>query len=284
MTNMNNNQENTLLQLRSKIDKIDNQIIGLLNDRMAVIEEVAGYKKSIQEKFFVKSAREADMIKALILKANPAIPKSTIVNIWRKIITSSNCLEQKLKIAIHNPSKINDYQYLVREYYGDFVPLFAHDSISNIVAEIEQNEVQIGVFALPVNGQNNHENWWINLANNQSGIRVFAKIPFIGESPHQLVAVAIKEPEKSAEDKTLLVMEVGKETSKHQIEETLNKAKFDAKILQSAKLESIDNITFYLVELEGFFDQTDKKIIELSKSTIKPFVKVLGHFAKTISS
>jgi hypothetical protein len=222
------------------------------------------------------------MIKALVAKADPKIPKSTIVNIWRKIITSANCLEQTLKIAIHNPNKIIDYSYLVREYYGDFVPLTFHDSVNNVVLALEKDEAQIGIFALPKSVENKTENWWINLANNRSGIKVFAKIPFIGESSYNLVAVAKKESEKSEDDKTLLSVEIDKKITKYQIDDALKATKLKFKILQSANIDQINNISFYLVEIDGFFDEKSAEIIKFSNSEIKPFVKVLGHFAKGI--
>ncbi len=278
----NNSKQNPLLQLRSRIDEIDNNLINLLNQRMEIIREVAAYKNSIKENFFIKSSREADMIKALLIKADSSIPKSAIVNIWRKIITSANVFEQKLTIAIHNPDKIVDYQYLVREYYGDFVPLVFHDSTSHIVSEIEKNECQIGIFALPNDGQAKIENWWVNLANNKSGIKVFARIPFIGTSPYNLVAIAIKKAEQSKDDQTLLTIEISNEFSAKQTEEALNETNLKFKILQLAKLEQIQNVNFYLVEVDGFFEENSPEIIELSGNKIKPFIKVLGHFAKPL--
>ena len=280
----NNSNQNPLLQLRSQIDIIDDQIISLINQRMGVVEQVADYKKSINESFFIKSARETDMIKDLIKKSDTRIPKSTIVNIWRKIITSSNCLEQKLQIAIHNPNKIIDYNYLVKEYYGDFVPTTSHDSVNNVVSEIEKNQAQIGIFALPKFGQNKAENWWINLANNQSGIRVFAHIPLIANTEHSLIAVAKKEPEQSSDDRTLLAVEINKEVSKYHLEETLKELGFEFKILQSTTLGQINNITFYLVEISGFFDEQSIGISNLSNSKIKPFIKIIGHFATPITN
>lgn len=273
---------NKLLELRSRIDDIDNQVIDLFNKRMQIIREVAEYKNSVNEKFFIRSAREADMIKNLVKKADPAFPKSTIVNIWRKIITSSNVLEQKINIAVHNPEKIPDYQYLIKEYYGDFVPLSFFDSASHIVTEIEKGKAQIGIFALPCDKQNKVEKWWISLINNKSGIRVFAKIPFIGESSYDLVAVAIKEPEKSEEDQTLIAIETNSLFSKNQVEESFKKSGLKFRILKSDKLEQINNVHFHLVEVEGFFTDESSEIKSLSKSEIKPFVKILGHFAKTI--
>jgi chorismate mutase len=280
----NNNNQNQLLQLRSQIDVIDNQIISLLNQRMGIVGQVATYKKSINESFFIKSARESDMIKDLIKKTNPTIPKSTIVNIWRKIITSSNCLEQNLNIAIHNPNKIVDYNYLVKEYYGDFVPTTSHDSVNSVISEIEKGRAQIGVFVLPKFGQNKLDNWWINLANNQSEIKVFAHIPMIANSEHSLVAVAKKKPEQSNDDKTLLSVEITKEVSKYYLEETLKELGFEFRILQSTTLEQVSNITFYLIEILGFIDKESAIINNLSKSKIKPFIKIIGHFANPIDN
>ena len=66
----NKNSSTTLQDLRSEIDKIDNQMIELLGQRMAIVSRVGELKKNNNEKFFIKSNREADMIKDLIKKIN----------------------------------------------------------------------------------------------------------------------------------------------------------------------------------------------------------------------
>lgn len=286
---MKNNNQNPLLELRGQIDNIDDQIINLLGKRMRVIAEVATYKKSINEKFFIRSAREADMIKALVKKTAGTLPQSTIVNMWRKIITSANVLEQNLNIVIHNPNKIADYGYLIKEYYGDFVPTITHDSATNVIAEIERDNGKIGIFALPsLNSKNDDDqNWWINFANNQSGMRVFAKIPFIQyknqDSPiSNLVAVAIKDEEASQDDKTLLSIEVSKHISKSQINSALKESGLQGQILKSAQLEAVEDVTFCLLELNGFFNQKSEAIIKFSKNKIKPYIKVIGHYPTPI--
>lgn len=292
-----NQQDKALQAFRNEIDKIDDQIISLLQQRMEVISQVAELKKSNQEKFFIRSAREADMIKNLIKKAGPNFPQSLIVNIWRRIITAANMHEQPLRIAIHNPKNISDYEYLVREYYSDIVPVANFDSASSAVMELEKNAAQIAIFALPQNQYDEHdgkedikENWWITLANNHLGLRVFAKIPFIKNSSAfssetrnhnaiELVAVAAKEPEKSNSDNSLLYVEVSKEISKGQLLSSLKEQGFVAKILKSAKIQQFDGVVFYLVELEGFYLENDPAITAFTKNKIKPFAKILGHFA-----
>ena len=295
----NKTSESALLALRDEIDVVDNKIIELLGNRMQIINRVGELKKNSNEKFFIRSSREADMIKDLIKKSNSAFPKTAIVSIWRKIIAAANMCEQKLKIVIHNPKNISDYFYLVREYYCDSAPIISHDSTTNIVAEIEKGEAQIGIFALPQlsrdesdKKENANENWWISLANNKSGIKVFAKIPFVESENEQddindeisLVAVAIKPAEKSSEDNSLLYVEVKKEISRSQILSALVEQGLIAKILKTVKLPQIDDVVFYLVELGGFHADEDVAIKNFSKSKIKPYAKLLGSYAVPVKT
>ncbi|MBM5782230.1 MAG: chorismate mutase [Pelagibacterales bacterium] len=296
MENQHNKSDDALLILRQEIDKIDNQIIKLLSQRMEVVKQVGELKKNNNEKFFIRANREADMIKDLIKKTDSSFPKSVIVNIWRKIIASANMTEQSLNIVIHNPKNIADYPYLVKDYYNQEIPISLNDSVTKIVQEIESNQVQIAAFALPKGEVDNNdkldisENWWINLANNKLGIRVFAKIPFIEIADKKLeiscdvnlVLVASKEPEKSSQDNSLLYLEVAKDFSKSEVLLALSNGGFESKILKSVRLPQIDNVVFYLVEVRGFYVSESQEIKELSKSKPRPFVKVLGNYATPI--
>jgi hypothetical protein len=202
--------------------------------------------------------------------------------------------EQTLRIAIHNPKNISDYEYLVKEFYSDVTPILTFDSATNVVAAIEKDDVQIGIFALPseedsAQKEDSSENWWINLANNRLGLRVFALIPFVEFSAQEknfeairLVATAIKNPEKSSDDNSLLYVEVNKEISRAQLLSALKEQGLEAKILKSVKLQQVEGIVFYLLELRGFYLEEDVVIKNFSKSKIKPYVKVLGHYAAPI--
>jgi chorismate mutase len=293
---MSENQQNKKLALfREQIDEIDLKILNLLKDRMMVIKDVGELKKSYNEKFYIRSNREADMIKNLVNLAEDKFPKSSIINIWRKIITTANMNEQALRIAIHNPRNITDYTYLVREYYNNDVPIINYDSANSVVAELENQQAQIGIFALPDSiddfdkKEDTKENWWISLANNRIGLKVFAKIPFVefaqkdkNSNSIQLVATAIKEAEKSSCDKSLITIETSKEISKSAILSALKEVGLEGKILKSTQVMQFDGIKFHLIEIEGFYLENDAVFKKLSQSKIKPFIKVLGHFAQTI--
>ena len=203
--------------------------------------------------------------------------------------------EQALRIAIHNPRNITDYTYLVREYYNNDVPIINYDSANSVVAELENQQAQIGIFALPDSNEDfdkkedTKENWWISLANNRIGLKVFAKIPFVefaqkdkNSNSIQLVAVAIKEAEKSISDKTLITIETGKEVNKSAILSAFKEVGLEGKILKSAQVMQFDGIKFHLIEIDGFHLENDDVFKKLSQSKIKPFIKVLGHFPQTI--
>jgi chorismate mutase len=172
--------EPALLALREDIDKIDDQIISLLQARMEIVSKVGEFKKVNQEKFFIRSNREADMIKDLVAKSRGSLSAITVISIWRKIITAANMHEQPLAIAICNPQKLPDYAYLVKSYYNDLVPICDFDNAKNTILELEKGEAQIAIFADPQFDNNQKsENWWIDLAKKCDDLQVFAKIPFV---------------------------------------------------------------------------------------------------------
>lgn len=290
---MSQNQQNkpyeaSLNQCRSEINTIDEQILDLLSKRIRVVEKVREIKEEKQEKFFIKSGREGDMMKDLLKKADKLLPPSTIISIWRKIITSSNMLEQSLKIALHNPKNSCHFDFLLREYYSELVPIITHDSVNNIVSEIEKNNAQIAIFEIPQISEeiNNNEEWWINLANNKSGLKVFAQIPAAkyknNENQIKLAALAIKEVEKSKEDNSLFCIELDKSISRAQLQNSLKECNIKAKIIKTSYLKQVNDIVFYLIETEGFYDEESDEIANLKESKIRPFIKFLGCYPSTI--
>ncbi len=174
---------------------------------------------------------------------------------------------------------------MLREYYSDALPIISHDSINNVVLEIEKNNAQIAVFALPkASDAANGEEWWINLANNKMNLKIFAQIPFM-QTNHEaviLLALAIKEAEQSQADKSLFCIEIDKNHSRGALLGALQESGIPAKILKTTKLKQIDDIVFYLVEADGFFDENSKNLQQLQNCAIRPFVKVLGHYPVAI--
>ncbi len=183
-----------LKDLRKEIDAIDEQLISLLKQRMKVVKRVGALKKKDDIKFFIRSAREADMIKNLLKKSGKNLPKSLVVDIWRKLITAANMYEQPLHIASQHPEQ----EILLREYYNSEVPITHFKKAKDVIYALENEEALIGIFALP---PHHKEEWWKILPEH---LCVFTQIPFVAKSEIKLVAIAAKEPEKSNNDITLV--------------------------------------------------------------------------------
>ena len=292
---MTENQHNKNIQiLRDEIDAIDKQIIELIKSRMFIIPRVSEFKKNNDEKFYIKSAREADMIKNLVSKVEGSYLKQAVASIWRKIICVANMEEQVLKIGIHNPRSISDYEYLVKDHFLAQANISNFDSATNLIAEMQNGSINIGVFLLPSDNDDFdkkdsfQENWWINMANNQIGLKIYCKIPFVEFSSNKkmsnisLVATAIKSPEQSMQDSTVICLEANSQYSKSQIIALFKDNNLNAKILKSVKIQQLLGIVFYLIELDGFYLEGDINLKKLSQSNTKPFIKVLGHFPTPI--
>lgn len=285
------NQENkafakTLLQLRDKIDKIDLLILDLLEQRLDVVKNVKNLKEDHDDRFFIKSAREGDMIKELIKKSAKKLPATLIIDIWRKIISFSNHLEQPINIALHNPDNKTELKHIVQSYYNNIIPIANYNSSSSVIMEIEAKKSQIAVFSLPKNrGDDSLSDWWITLANNTSGIKAFAKIPLIQDSTeHDLVALAIKVVERSAQDTSLLCVEISRETTENQFLADLAANFTNFAVLKSIKSEKINkNATFYLVEVNNFLDNDSEELVNFNSSKSKPYVKILGVYPTQIN-
>lgn len=186
-----------LENFRKEIDTIDEQLISLLKQRMKVVKKVGALKKKNDEKFFIRSARESDMIKNLIKKAGKNLPESLVVNVWRKLITAANMCEQPLTLAATNP----EHETLIREFYSSDVPLKFFKKNSEVISALKSGKALIGIFAL-----SDAKDWCEKLPEN---FYIFARIPFSGKSKIKLVAVAEKKPEKSKDDVTLVLTKSG---------------------------------------------------------------------------
>ena len=77
-----------LNSLRNKIDKIDNEIIDLLNDRFDVVKEIGEYKKEnnipVEDKI-----REEIILQILDTKLSDSPYKEEIKNIYKELFTQS---------------------------------------------------------------------------------------------------------------------------------------------------------------------------------------------------
>lgn len=87
-----------LLELREEIDRIDNQIVSLYEERMKISEQVAEYKISTGKKVFDKE-RETQKLDALSKKASNEFMKHGIIELFEQIMSVSRKKQYQLLSA-----------------------------------------------------------------------------------------------------------------------------------------------------------------------------------------
>ena len=87
-----------LLELRKKIDQLDDKLVDLLNERARIVIEVGNIKKTEKLDFHVPG-REREILERLAGRNKGPFPQDTLRAVYREILSSSLSLERPLKVA-----------------------------------------------------------------------------------------------------------------------------------------------------------------------------------------
>ena len=146
---------NKINGLRKKIDKIDLQILNLLNKRSKIAENIGKEKKS---KNLFRPERQASILKNL-LNCNNEIKPSLILAFWRSIFLSQINIQGGIKLIISRSiAKAN-----IKTIYD----YFSHDvditTINNIKTALEKLTIEENtLLILPYPSNKEKSKWWFN--------------------------------------------------------------------------------------------------------------------------
>ena len=182
-------EDSKLLELRNKIDAIDQEMLKLLSARSDIVLEVGKHKGDNNGNNFIRSGREAKMLRELCAKSNK-FPKPAIRALWRNIISASLSLESGLKVALPAHSNLQLHKVII-EYFGSFTEYKEYASDEEILNSIDK--YTIGIFTL-------QSGWWLKLGEpSHQNLKIFAKL---GDG---IFAVARLQTETSDDDVTLAI-------------------------------------------------------------------------------
>jgi len=136
-----------LKELRLKIDKIDQQILHLLNGRAKLAKRVGEVKKKLGLEVHAPE-REKEIINRMI-KLNKEVygeefPTEAILHIYREIISACLSLEKELRIAYLGPKATFTHQAAL-EYFGFSAHYVPVSTIGDVFREVELGRVDYGV-------------------------------------------------------------------------------------------------------------------------------------------
>ncbi len=139
----------SLRSLRSQIDKLDVQILKLVNERAELAGEIGQLKNDNGEEVF-SPAREEEVLKNVIElneKHGGPLDNNTIRAIFREIMSGSRALQKVIKVAFLGPEY--SFSHLAAlERFGSAVEFMGVGTIATVFEEVERGHVDFGVVPL----------------------------------------------------------------------------------------------------------------------------------------
>lgn len=137
-------------KLRKNIDKLDNEILEMLNRRSEIVIKV-GHIKRTQKSRFYKPNRERQILERLTSGNKGPFPNDALKAIYREILSASVSLEEPLKVSCLGPLATFTHLAAVRHFGSSaaFVPV---DSIKKVFENVESGKAEYGV--VPIENSN----------------------------------------------------------------------------------------------------------------------------------
>ncbi|MBM4155855.1 MAG: prephenate dehydratase [Lentisphaerae bacterium] len=130
-------------ELRDRIDKLDRQLVELLNERTRVAIEIGRSKRETGGSIFAPDREKQVFERTQGCNEGP-LPDESLQAIYREIMSASISLQQPLKIAFLGPPATFTHQ-AARQRFGASVKYLSCDTISDVFTWVEKGYADYGV-------------------------------------------------------------------------------------------------------------------------------------------
>jgi chorismate mutase/prephenate dehydratase len=130
---------------RKEIDRIDDEILRLLNERSKSVIEIGKLKKQKDADANLHTpAREAAIIDRLMRQSQGPFPTDAIRSVYREIMSASLSLEGPQKVAYLGPRATFTHMACMQKFgsSAQYVPV---NSIKDVFSEVERGRAHFGV-------------------------------------------------------------------------------------------------------------------------------------------
>lgn len=133
----------SLATLREQIDRLDAQILTLINRRARLASRIGHAKRQDGASTYVPG-RERQIFARLATINRGPLSNEAVQSIYREIISASRALEQQFRIAYFGPEA--SYTHMAaREQFGSQAVFVPSATIPQVFAEVERGEADYGV-------------------------------------------------------------------------------------------------------------------------------------------
>lgn len=139
-----------LNKLRDKIDKIDEQILNLLNKRGSVVLNIGRIKRKEKSRFH-SPEREKEILHRLTSRNKGPFPNNALKTIFREILSASLSMEEPLRVACFG--SLASFTHLAAmRHFGSSAHFLPVEGIKNVFESVYSGVAEYGV--VPVENSN----------------------------------------------------------------------------------------------------------------------------------
>ncbi|MFA5058132.1 MAG: prephenate dehydratase [Opitutaceae bacterium] len=135
-----------LESLRRKIDHLDRQIVGLLNQRLALASEIGRLKRRKDGRIYV-AEREDQVLRKVCAQNRGPMKDAALRAIYREVMSAAIALEKPLLVAYLGPEATNSHQAAMKKF-GASVDYHGMATIADIFTAVEKGEADCGVIPI----------------------------------------------------------------------------------------------------------------------------------------
>ncbi len=135
-----------LAQLRDEIDRLDRQLLQLLNDRAKVAEQVGEVKKREGSAFF-RPDRVAQVIEKIKANNPGPLKGEHVAAVWREIMSACLALESPQRVAVLGPAGTFCEQAAI-EYFGGAADFLYCNNFDEVFHATAAGSAQYGVVGI----------------------------------------------------------------------------------------------------------------------------------------
>jgi chorismate mutase/prephenate dehydratase len=135
-----------LRQLRSQIDKLDLQILKMINERAQCAAEIGRLKTEAGAEVF-SPAREEEVLQNVLNANKGPLDAQTVRAIFRELMSGSRALQRVLKVAYLGPEYSFSHLAAI-ERFGTAVDFLRVGSIAAVFEEVQRGHADHGVVPL----------------------------------------------------------------------------------------------------------------------------------------
>lgn len=151
-TKMTNQPRTRLAELRADLDRIDDQILNLIEERLAASGAIAGAKdEEGDHRLKLRPRRQAEILARLAGRATSAAPE-LVLNVWREIMAHSLQTQARTEIVLAPSDHPELLEARTRAHFGSAAPISFAVSVARAIRAALDGEA-IAILQEPVSGE-----------------------------------------------------------------------------------------------------------------------------------